>query len=83
LNRLANKLLFSFALSWATETFISAYLDIAIMLALYFGFKIWNKTKIIPLSEVPIRKFIEIAMQEVEAPEPPKSALRKLNFLWE
>ncbi|KKA22963.1 amino acid permease [Rasamsonia emersonii CBS 393.64] len=68
---------------WDTETFISAYLDIVIVLALYFGYKIANNTLIVPLSEAPIRKFIEIAQQQPDPPSTPKAGLKKLNFLWE
>ncbi|KAL1968142.1 hypothetical protein VTN77DRAFT_2273 [Rasamsonia byssochlamydoides] len=68
---------------WDTETFISAYLDIVIILALYFCYKVVKKTRIVPLSEAPIRKFLDIAQQQPDPLATPKTGWRKLNFLWE
>ncbi|KAF3766562.1 putative amino acid permease [Cryphonectria parasitica EP155] len=68
---------------WSTETFISSYIDIPIFFALYFGYKIVKKTKIVPLHEIPIRRFIDLANANPEPPVPPKQGWRKLNILWE
>ncbi|RAK99574.1 aromatic amino acid and leucine permease [Aspergillus ibericus CBS 121593] len=68
---------------WSTETFISSYLNVPIIFVLYFGYKLWMKSTIIPLEEVPVRPFIK-HYQENPEPEPaPKRGLRRLNFLWE
>ncbi|KAJ5388015.1 amino acid permease [Penicillium cosmopolitanum] len=67
---------------WSTETFISAYLDIGIFGALYFGYKIWYRTKIISLDESPVARFVEIAENDPDPPEEPKSAWSKFNILW-
>jgi len=67
---------------WDTETFISAYLDIPIILIFYFGFKLIKKTKIVPLDEVPIMKYIEIAERNPEPPAMPKIGWRRFNILW-
>lgn len=67
---------------WDTETFISAYLDIPIILIFYFGFKLIKKTKIVPLDEVPIMKYIEIAERHPEPPAVPKTGWRRFNILW-
>ncbi|OJJ41447.1 hypothetical protein ASPWEDRAFT_48024 [Aspergillus wentii DTO 134E9] len=67
---------------WDTETFISCYLDIGIIFALYFGYKFAKKTNIIPLSEIPVRRFIDIAKQHPDPPESPKKGWQKLNLLW-
>lgn len=69
--------------SWSTETFISAYLDIAIFALLYFGYKFWHRTKIVSLDESPVARFIEIAKNDPDPPEEPKSAWSRVNFLWE
>lgn len=67
---------------WSTETFISAYLDIPIILTFYFGFKLVKKSKIVPLEEVPIMKYIEIAERNPELPAIPKTGWRRFNILW-
>jgi amino acid transporter len=68
--------------SWSTETFISAYLDIAIFASLYFGYKIWYRTKIVSLDESPVARFVEIAENDPDPPEPPKSKWSMVNILW-
>ncbi|KAJ5815573.1 amino acid permease [Penicillium riverlandense] len=67
---------------WSTETFISAYLDIGIFAALYFGYKIWYRTKIVSLDESPVARFVEIAENDPDPPEGPKSRWSKINILW-
>lgn len=67
---------------WSTETFISSYFNLPFIVIIYFGYKFWMKTKIIPLAEIPIRPFIE-SYQNNPEPEPkPKRGLRRLNILW-
>lgn len=61
---------------------MSSYINIPIILILYFGYKWAAKSKIVPLSEVPIMRFIEIAERNPEPPAKPKTGLRKLNILW-
>jgi amino acid transporter len=67
---------------WDTETFISSYLNIPIILALYFGAKFWMKSKITPLEDLPIHHFIEIWQNNPEPPEKPMKGIQKLNILW-
>jgi amino acid transporter len=67
---------------WDTETFISSYLNIPIILVLYFGYKLWGRTAIIPLENIPIRPFIQVYRDEPE-PEPKRRTWwRRLNILW-
>ncbi|GIK07309.1 hypothetical protein Aspvir_002971 [Aspergillus viridinutans] len=67
---------------WDTETFVSSYLNIPIILVLYFGYKLWGRTAIVPLEEIPIRPFIQVYQEEPE-PEPKrKTWWRRLNILW-
>ncbi|EMC91161.1 hypothetical protein BAUCODRAFT_316905 [Baudoinia panamericana UAMH 10762] len=68
---------------WDNETFVSSYIDIPIVLLLYFGYKVVTKSKIVPLAEVPIMKYIEIAEQNPEPLEPPKKKWKMFNLLWE
>lgn len=67
---------------WSTETFISSYLNIPIILVLYFGAKFWMKSKIIPLSEIPIRGFIQIWQDNPEPPEKKRTGIQRFNILW-
>jgi amino acid transporter len=41
--------------------FFSNYFSIMFMFVLYFGYKFWKKTAIVPLSEVPVGQFIDVA----------------------
>ncbi|KAB8296415.1 hypothetical protein EYC80_009159 [Monilinia laxa] len=67
---------------WDNETFISSYLNIPIILMLFFGYKYYAKTKLVSLEEMPIRGFIETYQQNPEPQEKPKKGLRRLNILW-
>ncbi|KAK4613499.1 Dicarboxylic amino acid permease [Fulvia fulva] len=67
---------------WNTETFVSSYFNIPFTLALYFGHKFWKKTKIIPLQDIPIRGFIDVANANPEPRRPKATGLRRLNVLW-
>ncbi|RDI78029.1 hypothetical protein Vi05172_g12012 [Venturia inaequalis] len=71
---------------WDTETFVSSYINIPLIFALYYGYKAYSKTlfknTMIPLSDVPIKKFIQIWRENPEPPEKPKKGLQKLNVLW-
>jgi amino acid transporter len=68
---------------WDTETFVSSYINIPIFAILYFGYKFTKKSKIIPLTEMPIQHFIDIANANPEPPAKPKQGWHKLNILWE
>ena len=68
--------------SWNTETFISSYINIPLFIVLYFGYKFTKKTKIIPLKEIPVQRFLDIWGADPEEPNPPSTGWRKLNILW-
>ncbi|KAJ6033954.1 uncharacterized protein N7446_007750 [Penicillium canescens] len=67
---------------WDKETFISSYINIPLFLILYFGYKFIRKTKIIPLEDIPIQPFIDIANRNPEPQPKLKKGLHKLNILW-
>lgn len=67
---------------WDTETFVSAYFNIPLILVLYFGFKIAKRTKLVPLDSMPIRDFMKIAQDNPEPPEKPLKGWHKLEILW-
>ncbi|KAH1985696.1 hypothetical protein KXW60_003215 [Aspergillus fumigatus] len=67
---------------WDTETFVSSYLNIPIILGLYFGYKLWGKTAIVRLEDIPIRPFLQVYRDEPR-PEPTRRTWwRRLNILW-
>lgn len=67
---------------WSTETFISSYLNLPLIVVVYFGYKFTMKTRILPLDEVPIRPFIESFRNNPEPEPKPKRGIRRLNILW-
>lgn len=68
--------------SWSTETFISSYINIPIVILAYFIYKFIMKTQILSLEKVPVLRYIEIAEQNLEAPAKPVTGWRRLNILW-
>lgn len=67
---------------WDTETFFSAYFNLPLILVLYFGYKFLKKTKIVPLEDLPIKHFLDIARDNPEPPEVPKKGWKRINILW-
>lgn len=67
---------------WDAEVFVGAYLNIPIILALYFGHKFITKSKMVPLAEVPIKDLLDVYEAHPEPPAKPKKGLARLNFLW-
>ena len=68
--------------NWNTQTFIGKYLEIPIIIMVYLGYKFKNKTRIVSLSELPIRRFIELYQSEPLPEVKKKQGLQKLNVLW-
>ncbi|PKX96358.1 putative amino acid permease [Aspergillus novofumigatus IBT 16806] len=69
---------------WDTETFVASYLNIPIVLGLYYGYKFWKKTHIIALENIPLVGLIQFYLcHDEEEPEPtPRKGLAKFNILW-
>lgn len=59
--------------NWDISSFFSSYFAILFTAVTYFGWKIFRKTKIVPLADVPIAPFIAIANANPE-PEPKKKS---------
>ena len=68
--------------NWSTKSFISSYLNLPLIVAVYVGHKLVMKTKILSLEEIPIRPFIESAKKNPDPPVKTKQGIAKLNFLW-
>lgn len=67
---------------WSTATFVSSYINIPIVVVLYLAYRFTKKTRMIPLHEIPIRPFIQVALENPEPIEEPKRGLARLNILW-
>ncbi|KAJ5094692.1 Amino acid/polyamine transporter I [Penicillium angulare] len=65
---------------WSPRTFVSSYFNIPLILVLYFGYKLRRKTRLIPLDEIPIRMFLDIANDNPEQPPPPVTGWRRLKY---
>ncbi|KAK3323977.1 amino acid permease-domain-containing protein [Cercophora scortea] len=69
--------------NWDAATFVSAYLDIPIILTAYFFWKIFKKTKIVSLDDIPLKDAFEQAEQNVEEPEEKETGwIRSVNWIW-
>ncbi|KAM0137293.1 hypothetical protein ACHAP3_004099 [Botrytis cinerea] len=66
---------------WDTETFVSSYINIPLILILYFGYKYKKGTEIIPLTDIPIQKFIDIANDNPEPEDDKVVGWKRLNIL--
>ncbi|GAB7346950.1 hypothetical protein MBLNU459_g2009t2 [Dothideomycetes sp. NU459] len=70
--------------NWSASSFVSAYLDIPLILAAYLGWKFYKRTKFVDLAEVPIRKALDEIVKNPETPEPKLVGVRRLlTLLWE
>ncbi|EGX88743.1 amino acid/polyamine transporter I [Cordyceps militaris CM01] len=68
---------------WSPQDLFSAYFNVPLILALYFGYKTARGTKVVPLGELPIRHFVEVLRrEEPEQLPPPPRGWRRLNVLW-
>ncbi|EXL76486.1 hypothetical protein FOPG_08760 [Fusarium oxysporum f. sp. conglutinans race 2 54008] len=67
---------------WEIESFISNYFNLPFTLIMYFGYKLWFKTKVIPLEDVQLRHLIDRYENEPRVEPKPRRGLARLNFLW-
>ncbi|KAF2490290.1 putative amino acid permease [Lophium mytilinum] len=68
--------------NWDKATFISAYLDIPLVLTAYFGWKFLKRTKILSLDDVPLRAALDEIVSRPEEEVPKARGWRRLNILW-
>ncbi|KAF2811242.1 putative amino acid permease [Mytilinidion resinicola] len=68
--------------NWDKATFISAYLDIPLVLTAYFGWKFLKKTRILSLDDVPLRAALDEIVSKPEEEVPKARGWRRLNILW-
>ncbi|OAL39927.1 hypothetical protein AYO20_00840 [Fonsecaea nubica] len=69
--------------NWSTSGFISSYLDIPLVITAYVAWKLYKRTKIVKLSEIPLAEALARAAEDVE-PEPNMPKWRQVvGFLWD
>lgn len=70
--------------NWSPSYFVSSYLDIPLVITAYVVWKIIKKTKIVSLSDIPIREALDEVERHPEAPEPePKGWQKAVGILWD
>ena len=71
--------------NWAISDFFSSYFAIPFMVITYFGYKFFGKTRIVPLSEVPVGQWIALADANPEPPATPKTGWKGwfARFWWD
>ncbi|CZT09991.1 related to general amino acid permease [Rhynchosporium agropyri] len=68
--------------NWDKATFVSAYLDIPLVILAYLGWKFLKKTRIIDLESIPIRQALDEMYENPEEPLPKSTGWKRLNILW-
>ncbi|KAK6906818.1 hypothetical protein I203_100805 [Kwoniella mangroviensis CBS 8507] len=63
--------------NWDVSDFFSSYFSVIFMIVFYFGYKLWKRTKINPLKEVPVGQLIAIADANPEDPPTPTKGFWK------
>lgn len=69
--------------NWDTASFISAYLDIPLVICAYVGWKVFKRTHVVNLLDAPIREALDDMRDNPEEKIPKPKGWRKLNLLWE
>ncbi|KAK4240513.1 amino acid permease-domain-containing protein [Achaetomium macrosporum] len=71
--------------NWDASTFVSAYLDIPLVLAAYLFWKIFRKTKIVSLSEVPLEDAFSRADEydPDELSDKKRGWIRTISWIWD
>lgn len=67
---------------WDPSTFVTAYLDIPLVILFAVGWKLYKKTKWISLTEIPIREALDDIRDNPEEIIPPAKGWQRLNILW-
>ncbi|KIY48034.1 amino acid permease-like protein [Fistulina hepatica ATCC 64428] len=67
---------------WDTEVFFSAYFNMPLIFALYFGYKIVKRTKLVRYEDMPFQHFLQLARDNPEPRETPLKGWNKLQILW-
>lgn len=68
--------------NWDVGDFVSAYLDIALVMIAYAGWKVFKKTKILSLDEIPLRAALDEIRRTPEEKILPARGWARMNILW-
>ncbi|OJJ30387.1 hypothetical protein ASPWEDRAFT_45961 [Aspergillus wentii DTO 134E9] len=68
--------------NWDSATFVSAYLDIPIVLFLYLGYKFFVKTKLVSVHDMPLREALDEAHNDPENVPIKTNKWSRFNILW-
>ncbi|KAI1609513.1 amino acid permease/ SLC12A domain-containing protein [Exophiala viscosa] len=69
--------------NWSASSFASSYLDIPLVITAYVAWKVYKRTSVVNLSEIPLEEALERAVGDVEI-EKERPPWRKLvGFLWD
>jgi amino acid transporter len=69
---------------WSTETFVSSYLDIPLVLVAFLLWKFIKRTKFVKLSEIPLKEALDDVYQNPEPLDPGSKGWKKIvGFLWD
>jgi yeast amino acid transporter len=70
--------------NWDGATFVSAYLDIPLVLTAYLSWKFYKKTKITKLEDIPVFQALEQAEQYPDEPLPKSEGwIQLISWLWD
>jgi len=70
--------------NWSTSSFVSSYLDIPLVLLAFGLWKVFNKTKIVKLLDIPLREALDDYLEHPEEKDPASKGWRKIfGFLWD
>ncbi|GIZ38321.1 hypothetical protein CKM354_000174100 [Cercospora kikuchii] len=70
--------------NWSSSGFVSSYLDIPLVLTAYTLWKLFKRTKLVKLEDIPLKEAFAEIDRKPEEPEPvPKGWVRFVSFLWD
>ncbi|KAK4943366.1 hypothetical protein LTR10_017040 [Elasticomyces elasticus] len=69
--------------NWSASSFVSSYLDIPLVITAYVAWKVYKRTSIVDLSEIPLEEALERAVGDVELEKEHPLWRRLVGILWD
>lgn len=69
--------------NWSASTFVSSYLDVGLVIAAYIFWKVFKKTKIVALADIPLQEALARAEQDPAVEQRVPRWRKVLGFLWD